>query len=318
MAQITSPTNQAISTGLDTSADMNMFDLPTFTAGQIVNPDNAFSRWYFNGVTGVIRLSDGSEVTIGVVPTLANVLLAGNSAGVTDLDMNGQDILDAEDITATSSVTVGDLSAGDSFHRFFSATTLKNHLGWDESAAAFIISESAADGTSDIFRATTTQNIWNASQFNRDFIVRSIGDANKIYVDATNNTVTIGGNIAIAEFNVVGSVYIEEELSALPDEITADSLGIAASVSTVNTEVTTDGDTNLDDVTLANGISGQIKHIYCVAVGNAADSFKITPANMVGGTQITFAASPLGLGCTLVYADNEGWVVVANNGGVIA
>lgn len=113
------------------------------------------------------------------------------------------------------------------------------------------------------------------------------------------------------------NVTIRHALSGIPDEITATSAGVAASVLTVNTEVTTNGDSDLDYVTLANGVSGQIKHIYCVAVGNAADSFKITPANMVGGTQITFAASPIGLGCTLVYADNEGWVVVANNGGTI-
>lgn len=103
-----------------------------------------------------------------------------------------------------------------------------------------------------------------------------------------------------------------------PDEITATSGGVAASILVRNTEVTTNGDSDEDNVTLANGLSGQIKRIYCVAVGNAADSFKITPANMVGGTKITFAANPLGLGCILAYADNEGWVVVANNGGTIA
>jgi hypothetical protein len=113
------------------------------------------------------------------------------------------------------------------------------------------------------------------------------------------------------------NVTIRHALYGVPDEITATDAGVAASLTTINTEVTTNGDSDLDNVTLANGTSGQIKHIYCVAVGNAADSFKITPTNMVGGTQITFAASPLGLGCTLVYADNEGWVVTANNGGTI-
>ena len=105
-------------------------------------------------------------------------------------------------------------------------------------------------------------------------------------------------------------------LSGIPDEITATSGGIAASISTLNTEVTTNGDSDLDNVTLANGISGQIKNIYCVAEGNAADTWKITPANMLGGTQITFAG--VGEGCTLIYADNEGWVVIANNGGTIS
>ncbi len=106
-------------------------------------------------------------------------------------------------------------------------------------------------------------------------------------------------------------------LIGTPDEITAAVGGVAASVATLNTEVTTDGDAGAhdDNVTLANGTSGQVKNIYCVVEGNAADTWKITPATMVGGTQITFAGA--GEGCTLVYADNEGWTVTGNNGGTI-
>ena len=106
------------------------------------------------------------------------------------------------------------------------------------------------------------------------------------------------------------------ELAGTPDEITADSGGTAASVETLVTEVTTNGDSDLDNVTLANGVSGQVKIIHCVAEGNAADTWKITPATFLGGTQITF--SGVGEGCILVYADNEGWVVVGNNGGTIS
>jgi len=101
-----------------------------------------------------------------------------------------------------------------------------------------------------------------------------------------------------------------------PEEITATSDGVAANVLDLSTEVTTNGDSDLDNVTLANGESGQMKQIYCVVEGNAADTWKITPANMVGGTQITF--SGVGEGCILIYADDEGWTVIANNGGTIA
>jgi len=107
-----------------------------------------------------------------------------------------------------------------------------------------------------------------------------------------------------------------DHIAGTPDEITATSEGVAASLTTLNTEVTTNGDIDLDNVTLANGTSGQRKNIYCVVEGNAGDTWKITPATMVGGTQITFAGA--GEGCTLVYADNEGWVVVGNNGGTIS
>jgi hypothetical protein len=114
----------------------------------------------------------------------------------------------------------------------------------------------------------------------------------------------------------VSAGLIVPTLKSTPDEITATSEGVAASVATLNTEVTTNGDSDLDNVTLANGVSGQVKHIYCVVEGNAADTWKITPATMCGGTQITFAG--VGLGCTLVYADSEGWVVTGNNGGTIS
>lgn len=126
-----------------------------------------------------------------------------------------------------------------------------------------------------------------------------------------------GGSEWIAKsFVLITGSAMTGQLSATPDEITATSEGVAASIASINTEVTTNGDADLDNVTLANGTSGQIKHIYCVVEGNAADTWKITPATMCGGTQITFAG--VGLGCTLVYADSEGWVVVANNGGTIS
>lgn len=137
-------------------------------------------------------------------------------------------------------------------------------------------------------------------------------------------TITVDGetNDGVITFMEDEKVWENPDgLAETPDEITADLAGVAASITTVNTEVTTDGDSNLDNVTLANGISGQVKRIYCVVAGNTNDEWKITPANMVGGTQITFAVgsiNPAGLGCTLVYADSEGWVVTANNGGAIA
>ena len=100
------------------------------------------------------------------------------------------------------------------------------------------------------------------------------------------------------------------------DEITATNSGVAASLLTLNTEVTTNGDSDLDNVTLANGVAGQMKNIYCTVEGAGGDTWKITPASMVGGSIITFAGA--GQGCTLVYAYNEGWIVIGNNGGTIS
>ena len=86
---------------------------------------------------------------------------------------------------------------------------------------------------------------------------------------------------------------------------------------TVITKITTNGDSDLDDVTLADGTLNQIKMFVVETSGNAADSVKITPANMIGGTQITFAADPVGKGCTMMFA-TSGWIVVSTNGGVVA
>ena len=116
---------------------------------------------------------------------------------------------------------------------------------------------------------------------------------------------------------VTNAITLGGELIGTPDAITATSTGVAASVTTLNTEVTTNDDNDLDNVTLANGTSGQIKHIYCI-VSFAGDTWKITPATLLGGTQITFGDNSVGTGCTLVYADSEGWIIIGNNGGSIA
>ena len=107
--------------------------------------------------------------------------------------------------------------------------------------------------------------------------------------------------------------------SYTPDAITAVSAGTAASILTVVTEITTNGDMDEDDVTLADGIDGQIKIFAVVVSGDSTDSVKITPANMIGGSKITFAADPIGLGCMMVFDSGAGgWCVVGNNGGTVA
>lgn len=125
------------------------------------------------------------------------------------------------------------------------------------------------------------------------------------------------GAITLSASNASGGITHTGKCIFTPDAITSDNAGVAASVSTFLTQITTDGDSNLDNVTLADGVDGQIKMFAVVAAGNAADSVKITPANMAGGTQITFSADPTGLGCTMAF-DGTNWTVVANNGGTIA
>ncbi len=103
-----------------------------------------------------------------------------------------------------------------------------------------------------------------------------------------------------------------------PATVTVASGGTAIPITKQVVEVTTDGDSDLDNGTLAAGLYvGQVIRIYVKAVGNAADSFKITPATFLGGSIITFAANPLGKGCTLVYT-SAGWACVGANGGTIS
>ncbi len=139
---------------------------------------------------------------------------------------------------------------------------------------------------------------------------------------ATADVITIGTTTAAGATNIAaGSAGIISSgpCTYTPDAITSANTGVAASILTVVTEITTNGDSDLDNVTLANGINGQIKIFAVVAVGNAADSIKITPASMIGGTQITFSADPLGLGCQMVYDSGAaGWIVTGNNGGTVA
>jgi len=101
------------------------------------------------------------------------------------------------------------------------------------------------------------------------------------------------------------------------ESITADNAGTAASLNTTTTLITTDGDENLDNITLADGQVGQVKKFAIIAEGHANDTIKVTPTNLAGGTQITFSATPVGEGCEMVF-DGTNWVITANNGGTIA
>ena len=132
-------------------------------------------------------------------------------------------------------------------------------------------------------------------------------------IGSTNSTSVTTLNVGSGGLIHVGkSIYT-------PDAITSASAGVAASLETVVTEITTNGDSDLDNVTLANGTEGQIKIFAVVAVGNVSDSIKITPANMVGGTQITFSANPVGQGCSMYYDSGAtGWICFGNQGGTVA
>lgn len=94
-----------------------------------------------------------------------------------------------------------------------------------------------------------------------------------------------------------------------PSTITISHAGAAIPVTSQVCAVTTDGDSDLDNGTLANGTVGQQIDIICVVQGNAADSYKVTPTTAIGFTALTFTAPPIGKGCRLVYT-SAGWACV--------
>ncbi len=89
----------------------------------------------------------------------------------------------------------------------------------------------------------------------------------------------------------------------------------AASVSTAITSHTVSAAN--DDLSLAAGVSGQIKIIYLKALSNSGTS-RITPAGgMLTGTTVTLNA--LGESVILMYSGSSSkWVVIGGNGYAIA
>jgi len=91
--------------------------------------------------------------------------------------------------------------------------------------------------------------------------------------------------------------------------------GTAAGLGALGHRIYTNNDGDLDNVTLADGESGQVMYFTVTIVGGS-DTIKITPATAYGFTQITFNAD--GEGCIMVFETGVGWVVVGNNGGTLS
>ena len=143
-----------------------------------------------------------------------------------------------------------------------------------------------------------------------------------LVIDATSETSFNDENISnVNDIKVVSItsdagnvVLINDGLQFLSENVTSNSEGVAASLDTVVTNITTDGGSDLNEITLANGVAGQMKIFIIIVETAGGDTLKITPATFLVGTQITFDGT-VGDGCIMIYDDNLGWVVVGNNGG---
>ena len=259
---------------------------------------------------GAIAIGDASA---GAITVLTNAGLSMTAATASNLTATGA----GQDLTLASTLGTVIVNAGEDtpsaiyLHANGGVTeTIKIHA--DLGTAA-----NSLDLVSDVGGITLTSGLASADAINLAATNGGVDIDGALEVNIASSRAATGA-LTLAVSDVAANITMTGAVACTPDSITSDNAGVAASINTGVTLITTDGDSNEDNVTLADGlIAGQIKHFAVIAAGNAADSIKITPANMAGGTKITFAADPTGLGCSMVF-DGTNWTVFANNGGTIA
>lgn len=247
-----------------------------------------------NGTYVVVADADGNidaPVTTDNLTTTGNTTL-GNNAGL--------DILTVDSIsTFNGTVTVGVDGTGKDV-KFFGDTASKSWL-WDESADTMIVTAASqftglvtvgVDGTGHdvkLFGDTAGRSwLWDES-------------ADKMIVSGTadiDGTLTMLGGRGIA--SSVATALVPFVLAAAMSNTTDTA---AVSVANYYTTLTTTG---AAVPTLADGsVVGQMKKIeFLVDAGDAV----LTPANLAGGTTITFA--DIGDVAELIWNGND-WVAIA-------
>jgi len=248
-----------------------------------------------------------SSITITEPTNFSNV-------AVTNLGAAGNDFGASNSLVATT--FSGDVAMGGN------DVTNVGLISGEASAASLILAGYTANAQHDV--KIQTVNAAGDTLVDR-IVFGSDNDAGSSSISITEPTdfnnvsvtnVGAAGNDFGATNTLVGTT-IAGALIGTPDQITTSSEGVAASLTTIATEITTDGGADLNEATLANGTVGQIKIFTIVVEGNAGDTLKITPATMAEGTQITFDGT-VGQGCVMIYTTTVGWCVVGNNGGVIS
>ena len=269
---------------------------------------------------GALNLATGSAAhVISIGSASAGVVTVDTAAGISidaatasNLSVSGA----TEDLTLESAAGRVIINAGED-----AADTIYLHAdaGTGEKIRIHSDQGTGADSVeleSDVGGITLTSGLASADAINLSASAGGVDVDGALQVNIASSQADPGA-LTLAVSNAAGGITHTGKCIYTPDAITSDNAGVAASVSTCLTQITTDGDSNEDNVTLADGVDGQLKIFAVVAAGNAADSVKITPANMAGGSKITFAADPTGLGCSMIF-DGTNWTVVGNNGGTIA
>lgn len=267
-----------------------------------------------NASAGGVDIDGALQVNIASSQSAADSIVIESSAGGIDILASGAAAGEDIDIVATGSsvnVTSTEDAAQAIYIRANGGTSETVDIHSDQGTGV-----ASVNVHSDVGGVTVASGLASADAINLNASAGGVDIDGALEVNIASSQAASSA-ITLSASNASGGITHTGKCIFTPDAITSDNAGVAASVSTFLTQITTDGDSNLDNVTLADGVDGQIKMFAVVAAGNAADSVKITPANMAGGTQITFSADPTGLGCTMAF-DGTNWTVVANNGGVIA
>jgi len=279
LSLISSEAAKADSVRIQASAGTGGIDIDSGTGGITIDSTGAFS---IQGAAASDITTTGAQIDLDLTSTGGRIIATA-----------GEDAADAIYLHA---------NAGTS-------ETIRLHSDLGTGAASVHLE-------SDVGGITLTSGLASADAINLSASAGGVDVDGALQVNIASSQADPGA-ITLSASNAAGAITHTGACVYTPDSVTSDNAGVAASVSTPVTLITTDGDSNEDNVTLADGSTGQIKHFAVVAAGNAADSIKITPSNMAGGSKITFAADPTGLGCSMVF-DGTNWAIFANNGGTIA
>jgi hypothetical protein len=118
----------------------------------------------------------------------------------------------------------------------------------------------------------------------------------------------VNKKISVANFfNNIPTYIALDDTVHLCDTV-AEAIDVTKSITHINTTA------GAHAGTMANGTNGQIKILTMIVRGGTNNSV-VTPANLTGGTTITFDA--VGDTATCLFTNNS-WVVLALNGAVVA
>jgi hypothetical protein len=193
--------------------------------------------------------------------------------------------------TALRSLCVVTLSPGDTLTwTASSGWCVTNSAGQIESATAPL-----AHATSHVTGGT-------------DVIANAVAAGNAGLMTGADKTI-LNNAAPLASPSFSGTVSLPAVVGP-PSTVTVTHTTQALPLTTSTIEIVTDGDSDVDVASLANGTAGQEMAIYIKSNGNAADSFTLSATFADGSSTFAFGAGAKGHGIYLIYT-SAGWVIVS-------